>query len=79
MARRIVTHLTRSEDYEIIMLCNHREEWSPRIKNDAIRDIETNLHTYRVVVDHSIFEVIITEDPEKGKIIATRPELPSGF
>lgn len=78
MARRIVTHLKRGEDHDILMLCNHRETWSPRLKEDAIRDIENNLNTYRVIIDYSIFEVIVVDDPEKGKILATRPELPPG-
>lgn len=75
MAYRAVTHLTHSEDGEIILLCNHREIWSPRMKEDAIDDIESGRHTYYYLNDHAgDQDIIVTPHPEKGKILQAVPQ-----
>ncbi len=48
MANRKVTHTTKDEDGNITALHNPEEDWSPRDKVDAIRDIEEKIHTYYV-------------------------------
>lgn len=48
MADRRVTASGKDEDGDITKLCNSGEHWSPRPKADAIRDIETETHSYYV-------------------------------
>lgn len=48
MAERKVTQSRKDSDGDITALCNPGEYWSPRMKNDAISDIESRLHTYYV-------------------------------
>ena len=46
MATRDITHTRKDRDGDITALCRPGEWWSPRAKQDAIRDIEGNTHTY---------------------------------
>lgn len=46
MAKRIVTRSRKDEEADITALCKPGEFWSPRLKNDAISDIESGLHEY---------------------------------
>jgi hypothetical protein len=48
MADRAVVQSGKDQDGDIIALCNPNASWSPRRKQDAIRDIETRTHTYYV-------------------------------
>lgn len=48
MANRAVTQSGKDRDGDITALCNPGEYWSPRPKNDAIRDIESGTHSYFV-------------------------------
>ncbi len=48
MADRAVRQTRKDKDGDILALCEHGESWSPRLKADAIRDIETGIHTYHV-------------------------------
>lgn len=48
MADRSVTATRKDEDGDILALCNRSEAWSPRMKQDAIHDIENKIHTYFV-------------------------------
>ena len=48
MADRKVTASGKDKDGDIIKLCKSGEAWSPRMKADAIRDIENGTHTYYV-------------------------------
>ena len=48
MADRRVTKTGKDRDGDITSLCNDGASWSPRRKNDAIRDIESRIHTYHV-------------------------------
>lgn len=50
MAKRRVTKTGKGDGGVITKLCNPVERWSPRDKDDAIRDIETHNHTYFVEV-----------------------------
>lgn len=44
--KRYVTATRKSQNGEILGLCNRSEYWSPRSKADAINDIELGLHEY---------------------------------
>ncbi len=48
MSDRQVNHVVRDSQGNIMALCNPWEEWSPRIMEDAIRDIENRTHRYYV-------------------------------
>ncbi|MDW4572663.1 DUF3892 domain-containing protein [Microbacterium sp. M3] len=48
MANRRVTHTRKNRDGDITAIGNPGQFWSPRAKADAIRDIETRMHTYYV-------------------------------
>lgn len=48
MADRAVTHTRKDRDGDILALCNTGSVWGPRLKADAIRDIESGTHTYHV-------------------------------
>lgn len=48
MADRPVRKTGKDEDGDILALCNDGSDWSPRLKQDAIRDIENGIHTYYV-------------------------------
>jgi hypothetical protein len=45
---RQVTKSRKDRHGDILVLCNPGTEWSPRLKQDVIRDTETGLHTYFV-------------------------------
>jgi hypothetical protein len=46
MADRRVKASGKDKDGDITKLCNSGETWSPRVKADAIDDIEAKRHTY---------------------------------
>lgn len=48
MADRQVTASGKDRDGDITKLCHSGAAWSPRLKADAIRDIESGTHTYYV-------------------------------
>ena len=48
MAERQVLRTGKDADGDITKLCNSPEYWSPRMKADAISDIEMGLHKYWV-------------------------------
>ncbi len=50
MAERRVTHSGKGDGNVITKLCNPGEWWSPRLKDDAIEDIELGRHSYYVTV-----------------------------
>jgi hypothetical protein len=48
VADRQVNLIRKDRHGNITALCNPDEKWSPREKEDAIRDIEDKIHTYYV-------------------------------
>jgi len=48
MATRYVTRSGKDKNGDITKLCNAGEAWSPRLKADAIVDIENKTHEYFV-------------------------------
>jgi len=49
MADRRVTRTGKDDDGDITSLCNTGETWSPRLKADAVDDINDGDHTYYVM------------------------------
>ncbi len=75
MARRQVTKTRKDIDGDITALCNPSEYWSPRAKADAISDIESNTHSYYVMVSNSQeVDIHVVNDPNKGKYLRTDPD-----
>ena len=74
MAKREVTHTGKDEDGDITKLCYPGEWWSPRMKVDAISDIELNLYTYYVKVGVKEVQIHVVNDPERGKYLRTNPD-----
>lgn len=48
MSDRPVRKTRKDRDGDILALGNDGDSWSPRLKADAISDIEFGLHTYHV-------------------------------
>ena len=48
MSDRTVHQSGKDRDGDITKLCSPNQSWSPRLKADVIRDIETGMHTYHV-------------------------------
>jgi len=71
MADRAVTKTRKDEDGDILALCNDGAVWSPRLKADAIVDIETGLHTYYVPWNAGRTEIRVVNDRFKGKYLRT--------
>ena len=71
MADRKVTHTGKDKDGDITMLCNQGMYWSPRLKVDAIRDIENNYHAYYVQWKDKRTGIHVVNDPKKGKYLRT--------
>jgi hypothetical protein len=51
MAKRLVVKTRKGYAGDILALSNPDESWSPRYKNDAIKDIENGVHNYFIEVD----------------------------
>jgi hypothetical protein len=68
---RQVTRCRKDRYGDILVLCNPGAEWSPRLKQDAIRDTESGLHTYFVRwVDGRRTEIRVARGPA-GKYLRT--------
>ena len=65
MADRRVKKTGKDNDGDITKLCNSDFNWSPRLKSDAINDIEKGHHTYYVHEDNHRTDVHVVE--ENGK------------
>jgi uncharacterized protein DUF3892 len=72
MATREVTHVSRNEDGTIRALGNPKARWSPRKKEDAIRDIDRHIHSY--YVKRGIDTVDIGVVHPGGKYLRTVPD-----
>lgn len=71
MADRQVTQTRKDRDGDILALCHLGRDWSPREKADAIRDIESSLHTYFVMWPEGKRTEIRVVNGPKGKYLRT--------
>ncbi len=74
MARRKVTRSRKDQDGDITALCNSGEFWSPRLKRDAISDIESGTHSYYVDVPGTGPVDIRVVNGSNGKYLRTDPD-----
>lgn len=74
MADRRVTRSRKDDDGDITALCNSGD-WSPRLKSDAISDIDSGNHTYYVQDDAGRSDIEVIEDASVagGKYLRTDP------
>lgn len=70
MADRAVYQTRKDRDGDILALCSPSESWSPRLKADAIRDIENGIHTYYVPWTDGRTEIRVVKGPN-GKYLRT--------
>lgn len=70
MADRAVQRTRKDGDGDILALCDDRASWSPRMKSDAIADIESGLHTYHVLWPSGRTEIRVVNGPT-GKYLRT--------
>lgn len=70
MADRPVRKTRKDKDGDILALCNDGSIWSPRLKADAIQDIETKTHTYHVPWTTGRTEIRVVNGPN-GKYLRT--------
>ena len=74
MAVRQVTATSKDGKGDIIFICNKNEFWFSRSKSEAIKDIESGLHSYYVNVEDNMVRVVVVNDPKKGKYLRTDPD-----
>ena len=70
MADRAVYKTGKDRDGDITKLCSENQSWSPRLKADAIRDIDNGTHTYYVPWKNGRTEIRVVNDPD-GKYLRT--------
>ena len=73
MSRRKVTRSRKDRDGDITALCSG-ENWSPRLKRDAIDDIENNRYSYYVDVSGTGPVDIHVVRGSNGKYLRTDPD-----
>ena len=70
MSDRSVRNTGKDSDGDITKLCDPGAAWSPRLKADAIRDIEGGIHTYHVPWTSGRTEIRVVNGPT-GKYLRT--------
>ena len=71
MADRSVTKSRKASDGDITALCGDSASWSPRMKADAIADIETRMHTYTVTWPNGTRTSVHVVNGPTGKYLRT--------
>jgi hypothetical protein len=74
MADRQVFATRKNDQGDITALCNRNDSWSPRSKEDAVLDIESEIHSYYVIISSSRVNIHVVNDPRKGKYLRTDPD-----
>ena len=70
MADRAVRKTGKDRDGDITSLCDDNAAWSPRMKADAIKDIENKVHTYHVPWNSGRTDIRVVNGPT-GKYLRT--------
>jgi hypothetical protein len=71
MADRAVYRSGKDDDGDITALCASGASWSPRLKEDAIGDIISGLHTYHVPLTSGARAEIRVVDGPSGPYLRT--------
>lgn len=70
MVDRPVTHTGKASDGDITKLCSPGASWSPRMKANAIADIERGIHSYYVQWGEKRTGIHVVDGPT-GKYLRT--------
>lgn len=70
VADRAVRKTRKDRQGDIVAICNDGDGWSPRASADAIRDIESGIHTYYVPWTSGRTEIRVVVGP-RGKYLRT--------
>lgn len=62
MAIREVKMSRKNDEGEIVVLFNPAADWSPRLRNDAVNDIENDIHTYYVLSNGKRTDLKVVSD-----------------
>jgi len=71
MEIRYVNRSGKDKDGDITKLCNPEATWSPRLKADAIRDIESGVYAYKVPWSDGLTTDIRVVNGPNGKYLRT--------
>ena len=71
---REVKQTKKDDDGDITALCNKGVWWSPRSKEDAIKDIENDSYRYYVKTGNTEVDIHVVDDKKKGKYLRTDPD-----
>jgi hypothetical protein len=71
MAERAVVQSGKNRDGDIISLCSPGQSWSPRLKQEAINDIESKTHSYYVPWSDGKKTPILVVNGASGKYLRT--------
>ncbi len=77
MDERRVTQTGKDDDGDITKLCNPGSLWSPRYKDDAIKDIDNKVCEYFVQTGMNKTYVHVVNDSTKGKYLRTTADATS--
>ena len=73
MAKRRVSQTGKDADGDITKLCNPGDAWSPRLRADAIKDIEARTHEYYTLVGSREAQVYVKSRAGR-KFLTTSPD-----
>lgn len=73
MSRRKVTCVNKNKDGDITAIGNQYKYWSPVPKDQAIRHIESDIHSYYVNYNGNIVDIEVVEEVS-GKYLRTDPD-----
>jgi len=73
MTDRRVTNSRKNSQHDITAICSTGESWSPRLKEDAIKDIESGVHSYYVLIHGRRVDVHVVKGID-GKYLRTDPD-----
>ena len=74
MVSRKVTKTRKDDDGDILALCNDNAIWSPKMKKDAIREIDIGDYRYYVIVDGKEVDIHVFKKGNKEHLRTNRDE-----
>ena len=70
MSDRLVRKIRKDSEGHVVALCSPNDDWSPRLKEDVIRDIESGGHRYYIARGvHRLWLYVV--DDRQGKRLHT--------
>ena len=66
-----MTYTRKEPDGDILALCGEGELWSPRVKVDAIKDIDLKIYSYYVMHEGKTLDVHVARTSSGEKYLRT--------